>query len=72
MRDGVRIYGDIYRPAPQTKGPLQKVPVIMSWSPYGKEGNSEAFHDKLPERLGVKREMYSGYESWEGPDPAYW
>ena len=73
MRDGIRIYGDIYRPAPRHKGDIQEnVPVIMTWSPYGKEGNSEKFHDKLPERLGIRREMYSGYEAWEGPDPAYW
>jgi predicted acyl esterase len=73
MRDGVRIYGDIYRPAPQHKGDIQEnVPVIMTWAPYGKEGNSEKFHDRLPERLGIRREMYSGYEAWEGPDPAYW
>jgi hypothetical protein len=73
MRDGVKIYGDIYRPSPQPKEVTQeRIPVVMTLAPYGKEGNSEKFHDKLPERLGIRRDMYSGYEAWEGPDPAYW
>jgi hypothetical protein len=32
-RDGTRIYIDVYRPANAT----EKVPVILSWSPYGKK-----------------------------------
>ena len=33
MRDGVRIYIDVYRP--ETDG---KYPVIINWGPYGKFG----------------------------------
>lgn len=34
MRDGVIIYADIFRPADTSV----KVPAIISWSPYGKNG----------------------------------
>ncbi len=75
MRDGVKLYCDIYRPGttldetPATNG---KVPIILVYAPYGKQGNSELFLPHLPERLGISRDFYSGYENFEGPDPAYW
>jgi hypothetical protein len=34
MRDGVKLYCDIFRP-----DDTQKVPAIILWSPYGKGGN---------------------------------
>ena len=34
MRDGVKLYCDIFRPADG-----QKVPAVILWSPYGKSGN---------------------------------
>lgn len=34
MRDGVKIYVDIFRPTGD-----EKVPAIVMWSPYGKSGN---------------------------------
>lgn len=37
MRDGVRLYADIFRP---TYG--NKVPAIIMWSPYGKSGNGQS------------------------------
>lgn len=73
MRDGIKLYCDIYRPNTQVSDSKnEKVPIILVYAPYGKEGNSELFLNELPERLGVKKEDYSGYENFEGPDPAYW
>lgn len=36
LRDGTKIYADIFRPPSSTNDP---VPAIIAWSPYGKEGN---------------------------------
>lgn len=36
MRDGARIYMDVYRPVTEDV----KVPAIISWSPYGKKYNA--------------------------------
>lgn len=35
MRDGVKLYADIFRPA---KLDGQKLPALLPWSPYGKTG----------------------------------
>jgi predicted acyl esterase len=75
MRDGVKLYCDIYRPGTiieSTPTLKEKVPIILVYAPYGKHGNSELFLPNLPERLGVSKDTYSGYENFEGPDPAYW
>ncbi len=71
LRDGIKIYCDIFRPLTE-KVNGEKVPIIMVWAPYGKHGNSELFMNELPERLGIERQTYSGYENFEGPDPAFW
>jgi predicted acyl esterase len=31
LRDGVKIYADIFRPATE-----EKIPTLLTWSPYGK------------------------------------
>lgn len=67
LRDGTRIYIDIFRPA----GAPQPLPALVSWGPYGKQGGVIAFDD-LPLRGGVAPEMVSGLEMFEGADPAYW
>ena len=67
MRDGIKLYCDVFRPPN-----VRKVPIILAWAPYGKHGNSELFLNELPERLGIPKSTYSGYENFEGPDPAYW
>jgi predicted acyl esterase len=67
MRDGIKLYCDVFRPPN-----VEKVPIILAWAPYGKHGNSELFLNELPERLGIPKSTYSGYENFEGPDPAYW
>jgi uncharacterized protein len=35
MRDGVTLYGDVFRPVDSDENP---VPALMPWSPYGKTG----------------------------------
>lgn len=37
MRDGVKLYCDIFRPPTD-----EKVPAILVWSPYGKSGNGKS------------------------------
>lgn len=66
LRDGTIIYIDIYLP----KG-AGDVPVIVSWSPYGK-GNTGGFYDALRWLFGVKESGLSGYEKREAVDPGYW
>lgn len=64
LRDGVVIYTDIFRP-----DTTQKVPVIISWSPYGKrpgEGMSEW------QVMGVPPGTISEMSKFESPDPGYW
>ena len=69
MRDGVRLFANLFRPAADRPYPL-----IMSVTPYGK--------DKFPDRLasffmrlsGVKfgKLNCSRLTGFESPDPAYW
>lgn len=69
MRDGVRLFANLYRPA--ADGPH---PVIVSVTPYGK--------DKLPDRLTTFFMRLSGVKfgnlncsrltGFESPDPVYW
>ncbi|PWY65401.1 alpha/beta-hydrolase [Aspergillus eucalypticola CBS 122712] len=68
MRDNIKVYVDIFRPANSEQEP---VPAIMAWSPYGKRGSPWNL-DMLPFRLGVHLDETSGYEAWEAPDPADW
>ena len=67
LRDGTRIYVDIFRPS-ETATDL---PAIVSWGPYGKQGGVMRFDD-LPLRGGIPVDSVSGLEMFEGPDPAYW
>lgn len=45
LRDSVRIYADIFRPVCSDDQP---VPAIISWSPYGKQGNGMTFLSPTP------------------------
>jgi predicted acyl esterase len=67
LRDGVKIYVDVFRPAG-----TEKVPVIIAWSPYGKSGGSAPRTTALFDMLGLNNGMLSGLAKFEGPDPAYW
>ena len=67
LRDGVKIYVDVFRPAN-----VEKVPVIIAWSPYGKSGGTAPRTTGLFDMLGLNNAMLSGLAKFEGPDPAYW
>lgn len=67
MRDGVKIYVDIFRPEGSTE--TDKLPTLMTWSPYGKHVLKN--FDMFP-NTGVPKGSVSKYAVWEGPDPLYW
>lgn len=67
LRDGVRLRADVFRPNSDTK-----VPALIVWGPYGKTGSSPLNLHVMPGRAGVEQSRLSGYESFEGPDPAEW
>jgi uncharacterized protein len=65
LRDGVRIYVDIYRPPAVASG----LPVLLGWSPYGKH--------RLSNRVfwpasGVDPQWLSPLTAFEAPDPVFW
>ncbi|KAK4057184.1 hypothetical protein OIO90_001679 [Microbotryomycetes sp. JL221] len=65
VRDGARLYTDIYRPPNSDKEP---VPCLIMWSPYG------SFHG-LPYttwRCGIRNEDLDGWEKFEGLRPGLW
>jgi uncharacterized protein len=71
LRDGVKIYADIFRPTGCDNG--EKVPAILPWSPYGKTGTGVMQYDNMaPYRVGIPLDRTSGYEKFEGPDPPQW
>ena len=64
MRDGTIIYTDIYRPIDQTN-----IPVIISWSPFGKRpGDIESEWQVM----GVPPGAVSRMSKFESADPGYW
>ncbi|KAM0551721.1 hypothetical protein ACHAPJ_008288 [Fusarium lateritium] len=67
LRDGTRIRADIFRPKTE-----DKVPAIVMWGPYGKSGNGILNLSEMPLRAGVPESQLSGYEDFEGLDPAEW
>ncbi len=64
LRDGTTIYCDIYRP--KDSGP---VPVIVSWSAYGKRPGDAMSQWVIP---GVPLGTVSTMAKFESADPAYW
>ncbi|SPO01415.1 probable acyl esterases [Cephalotrichum gorgonifer] len=68
MRDGVRLYADVYRPA-ETQA---KVPGILSWSCYGKKYSALDMLPMCVWHCCVERNNLSGLEKFEGLDPATW
>ncbi len=64
LRDGVRIYADVFRPVDE-----QPAAPLIAWGPYGKHVPNE------PQRIpgaGLKVEHMSPLTPFEGPDPLYW
>jgi hypothetical protein len=67
LRDGVRIYLDLYRPP----GPVgdSDLPVLLAWGPYGKHGRSNRV---FWPHSGVDPEWLSPLTGFEAPDPVFW
>ena len=61
MRDGVKIYVNIFRPEKEGK-----YPTLVCWGPYGKHGSRP-----YPPSSDVRHDL-SKYTTFEGPDPIYW
>jgi predicted acyl esterase len=64
MRDGVKIYVDIFRP--EAEG---KYPPIIAWGPYGKHGLIK--YGSLG-NTGLNDEDFNEYTKFEAADPVYW
>ncbi len=67
LRDGVTIYVDVLRPVG-----IDKVPVLVAWSPYGKSRGNAPQYVELFGLLGMDTAALSGLMKFEGPDPAFW
>ncbi len=67
LRDGVTIYVDVFRPVG-----VERVPVIVAWSPYGKSQGSSRSAMVVFGLVGLDNGSVSGLQKFEGPDPAYW
>lgn len=65
MRDGVNLYVDVHRPLGN-----ERVPALVAWSPYGKHRPFQ--YEYFLKNAGVKKEWYSDYTMFEGPDPLHW
>ena len=59
LRDGTTIYTDIFRPKTE-----DQVPVVISWSPYGKSNIEQPWAYDSPELSHLQKE--------EGVDPGLW
>lgn len=68
MRDGVRLYADVYRPANSTK----KNPAVLSWSFYGKKYSALDMLPMCVWKCCVPPSDLSGLEKFEGLDPETW
>ncbi|KAJ9142984.1 X-Pro dipeptidyl-peptidase C-terminal non-catalytic domain-containing protein [Pleurostoma richardsiae] len=69
VRDGAKVYCDIYRPP----GSNTKVPALLCWSPFGKKFNGlSSLKFMTPWNLGIPSSALSGLEKFEAPDPADW
>ena len=64
MRDGIRIYADIYQPADVEND----LPILLAWGPYGKHNQK----DMLWPSAGIEPGWLSPLTGFEAPDPAYW
>ncbi|KAH0445730.1 hydrolase CocE/NonD family protein, partial [Aureobasidium melanogenum] len=66
MRDGVKLYADVYRPRVNAK-----VPAIMVYTPYCKRGGW--WNSNLnPVMFGADPASLSGLQAFESPDPGWW
>ncbi len=65
LRDGVRIYFDLYRPENTT----EPLPLIICWGPFGKRPSEGQDGWKL---MGVPPQTVSTMAKFEAADPGYW
>jgi uncharacterized protein len=68
VRDGARLYCDIYRPA----GVTEKIPAIVSWGFYGKKYSALIMLPICVWKCCVPDSDLSGLEKFEGLDPQTW
>ncbi|KAH8901714.1 hydrolase [Thozetella sp. PMI_491] len=68
VRDGARLYVDVYRPADTA----EKVPAVLSWSCYGKKYSALDMLPMCVWHCCVPRSSLSGLEKFEGLDPQVW
>ena len=68
LRDGIKMYVDIYRPAKQPDS--TKIPIVIAWTPYGK--HHPAPIETFPFDTGVDASRLSKYTVFEAPDPVVW
>ncbi|KAJ5693411.1 hypothetical protein N7462_002834 [Penicillium macrosclerotiorum] len=67
VRDGCRLYADIYRPPAARE---RSTPAILCWSPFGKKFNGiDSLKLMTPWNLGIPDGTLSGLEKFEAPDP---
>jgi uncharacterized protein len=67
LRDGVRIFVDVYRP--DGAAGERNLPALLGWSPYGKHNTSPRL--AWPD-AGVQDGWMSPFTAFEAPDPMYW
>ena len=65
MRDGLKIYIDIFRPEQEGK-----YPIVIAWGPYGKHGRRLVY--SMIGNTGLNDEDFNEYTAFEAPDPVYW
>lgn len=70
VRDGCRLYVDVYRPANGPKD--EKLPAVISWSCYGKKYSALHMLPICIWNCCVPNENLSGLEKFEGLDPVVW
>lgn len=69
LRDGTRIYADIYHPADESA----PVPAIMNWNPAGKQGRHDMTMPFLEDdERAFPKGAVSGLQVWLCNDPAPW
>jgi uncharacterized protein len=64
LRDGKKLFVDIYRPEREAK-----YPVIVAWGPYGKHGRLK---NGEPVNSGLDNTPFNQFTAYEGPDAVYW
>lgn len=68
LRDGTKIYTDIYRPVTAE----DKIPAIVVWAPYGKQGTWFDYDAFVDNRMGIHADWEDGLNEFEGPNPSWW